>query len=472
MGVENNFGFRPVTHEKPKKIKHIKEEGGITRRGFLKGMFAVAGAVVVGKGVDYFINNFGDEADKEEKEKSEIIEEPTEEQKEIETQDSISSQEILNLEKEGPIEFNLKTVEAIKNNWKDKYRNNPKLRESFINAYKEIGCWQPYLEKIFEKKGVPKEFIFLAIPESHWQPNAVSRTGAAGPYQFMPKTAKLYDLKVSIDYDQRKDPLDSARACADLLSDLYKATKDWSLALSGYNGGFIWQYLKESKAEKAEVSYEGFLKFIENKLNAAKDDIKSLDSYTRKVQRGDTLESIAAQSDVSVAELASCNKISNYRNIKAGQILIVPFSKMRKQAMFNKEVSGFSENLNYPAKYYAIMELIEEGLAKEQKDPIHFHIKEVEPSIPRYNIYTAKYFDKNLFRIAKKLKIDPKKLAEANPEAIRNLKPGLKIKIPNKVNQITLADIAKETSQPISRLEFLNPAIKKNAPILAKQVRV
>jgi len=471
MRLENNFGLRPVTHEKPKKIEHIKEEDGITRRGFLK-MLGVAGAAVAtGKGVDYFINNFGDE-NKEEEEKDKIIEEPTEEQKEIETQDSISSQEILNLEKEGPIEFNLKTVEAIKNNWKEKYRNNPKLRESLVNAYWNIGSWQPYLEKIFEEKGVPKEFIFLAIPESHWQPNAVSRTGAAGPYQFMPKTAELYKLKVSTNYDERKDPLASARACAELLRDLYEKTKDWSLALSGYNGGFIWKYLKESKEEKAEISYKGFLKFIEDKLNLAKTDVKSMVSFTRKVRRGENLETIAKENGLSGVELASYNKINNLKNIKVGQILMIPFTERRKQTIFDKEVSGFSENLNYPAKYYAIMELINEGFVKEQKEPTHFHIREIPPSVPRYNIYKATYFDRNLFRIAKKFKVDPKKLVEANPEALRNLKTGTTIKIPNKVSQITLADVAKDTNQPISRLEFLNPAIKKNAPIATKQVRV
>ncbi|MFA6306434.1 MAG: LysM peptidoglycan-binding domain-containing protein [Patescibacteria group bacterium] len=264
-----------------------------------------------------------------------------------------------------------------------------------------------------------------------------------------------------------------ARACADLLSDLYKATKDWNLALSGYNGGFIWEYLKESKKEEAEVSYKGFLKFIENKLNSAKDDVKAANSYTRIIKRGENLDAIAAEHGLKTAELAGYNKIGNLKNIKAGQKIAIPLRQAEKQAIFNKKISGFSENLNYPAKYYAVMELIREGLTEEQEKPITFEIKEVKQSAPSHNTYIAKAGDKNLFRISKALRIDYKELAKFNPEAVKNLKVGMKLKITNdKSRQVTLADVARQTNKSIARLEFLNPAVRKNAPIIINQIRV
>lgn len=430
---------------------------------------AVAGSSLI-KGVELIANKF---ENKDEGAEEETKDKPTEEQEKIEIEDNVSSKEILNFNNEGPIQFNLKTTEAIKNNWKEKYCHDPKLKESFARAYREMGHWRPYLEKIFMEKGMPKELIFLAIPESHWQPQAVSKAGAAGPYQFMPKTAKMYNLKVSIDYDERKDPLASARACADLLADLYKTTKDWNLALSGYNGGFIWEYLGTAKAGKAEVSYENFLKFVENKLNLAKNEVKGMNSQARIVKRGESLSVIAAEYGLSSAELADYNKISNPEDIKAGQKLAVPLRQEKKEAIFNKKISGFSENLNYPAKYYAIMELIKEGLVKEQAGPIIFEIKEVKRSASGYNFYTAKAGDRNLFRIAKKLKINYKELVKFNPLAVKNLRAGLEIKIPSvKSRLITLADVARQTNKPMARLEFLNPAIKKNAPIIAKQIRI
>ncbi|MFA6306435.1 MAG: transglycosylase SLT domain-containing protein [Patescibacteria group bacterium] len=212
MGFEGALSYNQINQPKPKRDDYNKEGEGLTRRKFLRNMLGAAAAVAASsaivKGVDYFVDKFENE---EEKAEEKITEEPTEEQKEIEKDDNISTKEVLDFNNKGPIEFDLKTTEAIKNNWKEKYRNNPKLKNSLIKAYREIGYWQPYLEKIFEKRGVPKEFIFLAIPESHWQPNAVSKAGAAGPYQFMAGTAKLYNLKVSASYDERKDPLASAR---------------------------------------------------------------------------------------------------------------------------------------------------------------------------------------------------------------------------------------------------------------------
>ncbi len=456
-----------------KKPEYRKKDEGLTRRDFLKGIIGSAAVVAAGPAfetINRFVNKFENkENDTDEKN----TEDPTEEQKEIENEDSISTKKILDFNNEETIEFDLKTTEAIKNDWKERYRNNPKLRNSLIKAYREIGYWQPYLEKIFEKRGVPKEFIFLAIPESHWQPNAVSKAGAAGPYQFMAKTARMYNLKVGQNYDERKDPLASARACADLLLDLYQATKDWKLALSGYNGGFIWEYLKKAKADEAEISYEDFLKFINQKLNLVKNDVKDIKHHVRVIKRGENLNDIAAAHGFTSVDLAKYNKIGNPQNIKIGQKIFIPLSQANKQIIYNKKISGFSENLNYPAKYYAIIELIDEGLVKEQEKPVTFDVKEVKQSAPSHNIYTAKADDKNLYRISKKLKVDFNELARYNPQAVKNLRAGIEIKIPNnKRMPITLADVARQTNKPIARLKFLNPAIKENAPIITDRIRV
>jgi len=50
----------------------------------------------------------------------------------------------------------------------------------------------PIYEKAFHEAGIPEEIKFLSIVESELNPNAVSRVGATGPWQFMYATGKMY----------------------------------------------------------------------------------------------------------------------------------------------------------------------------------------------------------------------------------------------------------------------------------------
>ncbi len=97
--------------------------------------------------------------------------------------------------------------------------------------------YSPIFEDALERYGLPNELKYLPIIESALNPNAVSRAGAAGLWQFMPSTATGEGLEVNSLIDERRDPIKSSDAAAVLLKKFYDIYKDWNLVLAAYNCG-------------------------------------------------------------------------------------------------------------------------------------------------------------------------------------------------------------------------------------------
>jgi membrane-bound lytic murein transglycosylase D len=62
-------------------------------------------------------------------------------------------------------------------------------------------------EEKLAKYNLPLELKYLAIVESALNPNAISKSGAGGLWQFMYATGKMYALDVNSYVDDRRDPL-------------------------------------------------------------------------------------------------------------------------------------------------------------------------------------------------------------------------------------------------------------------------
>ena len=95
----------------------------------------------------------------------------------------------------------------------------------------------PYIEERIRYYGLPDELGFLPVIESEYSSRNVSRSGAAGLWQFMRNSISGYGMKIDDWVDERRDFMKSTDGALRKLADNYATFGDWNLALAGYNCG-------------------------------------------------------------------------------------------------------------------------------------------------------------------------------------------------------------------------------------------
>lgn len=127
--------------------------------------------------------------------------------------------------------------------WDVKERFDRELLINLENRYnvlmvtKLAGRYFPVIEERLRANGVPNDFKYVCAAESTLIPNAISKAGAVGFWQFMPGTAPSYDLKVNQEVDYRNDLIRATDAACLYFRQAYARFGSWTAAAASYNCG-------------------------------------------------------------------------------------------------------------------------------------------------------------------------------------------------------------------------------------------
>ena len=351
-----------------------------------------------------------------------------------------------------------KVTSTLAQEWIRRYSQTP-LRGSLTWAMKRSLAVIGPVRKIFADTGAPPEYAFLAIPESHWLLKP-SPAGAAGIFQFMPKTAKKRGAIIVKGYDSRLHSLEAATMAAQELKYLHKSfNNDWLLALAAYNSGMPWRYLKvRERFGDGTVSYFNYLTYLGHELRKIDEAAKkqSFKAASIRLKRGSSIDGVLYSLKLPTTkenreELRKANKgkqrYAPNESVKISQGL-------QYQRLVKTGRSKFiDENLKYPPKFLAVASILKDEFPSYFNTPPQPHQYTVftVPQQPYHNHIVQR--KQTLTAIAKQYGVSEYILREYNKLKRKDLRIN-QLKVP-----YTLPILAKQHEITLGQASADNPHI-------------
>jgi membrane-bound lytic murein transglycosylase D len=251
---------------------------------------------------------------------------------------------------------------------------NPKYFQLKVDR---INMYFPIIEQILAEEGLPDDFKYLVVQESSLISDAVSTSNAVGYWQFKKESALEVGMVVDRDVDERKHIIAATRGAARYLKRNNFYLQNWIYTLQSYNNGLGGTQRSVNKrhigAERMDIdnsTHWYILKFLAHKI-AFEDAIgKSADLPVTLLQypdcEGKTLEEIAQETDVPLAELELYNKWLNRRRVPEDRdyIVILPTPTQQAEVLLAK--------LNVPQANLPVENVSEE---EEEVIPVAYQAK-------------------------------------------------------------------------------------------------
>lgn len=115
---------------------------------------------------------------------------------------------------------------------------NVYYQSNTLLLFKRANRWFKVIEPILKKYNIPDDFKFVALVESNLT-NVISPAGATGFWQFIEPTAKIYNLEVNEEVDERYNVEKSTEAACKYFLESYQTFKNWTLVAASYNMGIV-----------------------------------------------------------------------------------------------------------------------------------------------------------------------------------------------------------------------------------------
>ncbi len=340
----------------------------------------------------------------------------------------------------------------------------------FLKVLEEGNRFVPYLRKLINESGIPSAFLYMAMAESNFTPDAYSKSRASGMWQFMPYTARKFGLKINRYLDERRDPVKSTVAAIKYLKYLHRIFGKWYLAALAYNcgEGRVLKAIKRAKTDKLETLLNPKKKYLpyesrmyirkilmmQNMANSPDFILENNSAYLLNqgsaetfsrvfVKQGTSLSSIASSVGVSLRELKAYNPQLKYYFVppKIGKYHIyIPYNKQIafKQNFNPKKSTGRfyayrvkrGDSLHKIGKRYGVSYRVLKEYNHLKSNFLHVNQSLIIPSIrPPAISYIAKNGD-TIGKISKKFKVAISKIIRINHKKSTMIKIGEKIVIP------------------------------------------
>jgi LysM repeat protein len=231
------------------------------------------------------------------------------------------------------------SMQSARKQWRDYYLSPNGRRDVHGALGRMLGDVNSEGMSVFEtlktectQNGIDFNVLFLAIVESRYQRDVVSRAGAAGHFQWIEETARhpRYGLirknAEGVLEDHRTDPLAAGRAMIQYLK-FFRDTffggaanpESVRLSVLAYNGSFPHTYARH--VNRQNTSVDGYVSFMQTAMRSSLERLSVAKSYV--VKPGDTLVKIARAHGMSLKDLVAAGLDPKIK-IKVGETIQLP----------------------------------------------------------------------------------------------------------------------------------------------------